>query len=412
MKKHIMVVEASFLGVSYIARAIRNLGYEPIFLTNYWNQEGDALIQLAQERAIFCETTEIEDIKRVVNAFGREKIAGLTTLLDSRLAIIATANKELGLPGVSASVLNLKDKAWVNEIIPEYIPASLGIEWLVTPEKTIEDFIAASGAAKYIAKPGLTAGAIGTFTFQSFDEFKEKISLAIEKIPDYLNPNQYIIQEFFDGELVSIEGYACQNKVDFIGATKRFKYGNTEVQHKFPYQNDMGNTAYNKCKNVVSTLIDRADFNYGFFHIEFMVNGDEVRLIDANMGRPGGTNVMELIAFAYDVSPVKIFEHAISVAVLQKPVIENSFFDSPVREDVTGILYGLAESARLLRFDLPDPASSHHLAVNMGTVIPALGESNWSAIGTLTGKSEDVFDDLAKIKMITDKGEYGAVITK
>ncbi|WP_392336212.1 hypothetical protein [Pantoea stewartii] len=97
MNQHIMVVEASFLGVSYIARAIRNLGYEPVFLTNYWNQEGDALIQLAQERAIFCDTTDIEDIKRVVNAFGIEKIAGLTTLLDSRLAIIATANKELGL---------------------------------------------------------------------------------------------------------------------------------------------------------------------------------------------------------------------------------------------------------------------------------------------------------------------------
>ena len=412
MKKYIMVVEASFLGVAFIARAIRNLGYEPVFLTNYWNQEGDALIQLAQEKAVFCKTTEIEDIKRVVNAFGIEKIAGLTTLLDSRLAIIATANKELGLPGVSASVLNLKDKAWVNNIIPEYIPASLAIEFQVTPEKTIEDFITASGAEKYIAKPGLTAGAIGAFTFCNYAEFKEKISLAIEKIPDYLNPNQYVIQEFFDGELVSIEGYVCQDNVDFIGATKRFKYGNTEVQHQFPYQDEMGDLAYSRCKNVINTLIDRADFTYGFFHIEFIVNGDEVRLIDANMGRPGGTNVMELIAFAYDISPVKIFEHAISVAVFQKPVIENSFFDSPVRQDVTGILYGLAESARILRFDLPDPASSHHLAVNMGTIIPALGESNWSGIGTLTGKYEDVFSDLAKIKMTTDKGEYGAVITQ
>ncbi|OTA21341.1 hypothetical protein Xbed_00570 [Xenorhabdus beddingii] len=412
MKKYILVVEASFLGVSYISQAISNLGYEPIFLTNYWSQEGDALIQLAKERAIFCETTEVEDIKRVVNCLGKDNIAGLTTLLDSRLAIIAAANRELGLPGVSESVISLKDKSYVNELIPEYVPQSFSLEWGETPEVKIKEFLNSAGVEKFIAKPSLTAGAIGTFTFDSFENLERGIEPALNKIPSYLEPNKYVIQEFFNGELISIEGYIYNSNIEFIGATKRFKYGNTEVKHQFPYQNEMGNDVYEKCKGVIRNLINRSGYDYGFFHIEFIVNGEDVRLIDANMGRPGGTNVMELIAFSYNIDPVKIFEHVISIAVLQKPVIKNEFFTETSCQYMTGILYGQKETARLLKFELPNPKSSHHLAVNMGTIVPGLGESNWSAIGTLTGRPEDVFEDLENIKLITDKGECGAAITK
>ncbi|BET95751.1 ATP-grasp domain-containing protein [Xenorhabdus taiwanensis] len=412
MKKYILVVEASFLGISYISQAIKNLGYEPIFLTNYRSQEGDALIQLAKERAIFCETTEVEDIKQVVNSLGKNNVVGLTTFLDSRLAIIATANKELGLAGVSESVINLKDKSYVNRLIPEYVPQSCSLEWGLTPEIKIKEFISFSAAKKFIAKPSLTAGAIGTFTFNSFEQLKHRIEQALNKIPSYLEPNKYVIQEFFNGKLISIEGYMYKNHIEFIGATKRFKYGNTETKHQFPYQSEMGNDVYEKCKEVIRILIGRSGYDYGFFHIEFMVNGDNVRLIDANMGRPGGANIMELLAFAYGIDLVKLFEHAISIAVLQAPIIKNDFFTETPCLDMTGILYGQKETARLLRFELPNPKSSHHLAVNMGTIVPELGESNWSAIGILTGRPEDVFEDLENIKLITDKGECGAAITK
>ncbi|WP_340614207.1 hypothetical protein [Xenorhabdus thailandensis] len=174
----------------------------------------------------------------------------------------------------------------------------------------------------------------------------------------------------------------------------------------------MGSDVYEKCKEITRTLISRSNYEYGFFHIEFIINKNNIKLIDANMGRPGGTNVMELIAFAYGIDPVKIFEHAISISILKKPVIKNQFFIETRCQDITGILYGQKETARLLRFELLNPKSSHHLAVNMGTTVPGLGESNWSAIGTLTGKPEHVYEDLKKIKLFTDKGECGAILTK
>ncbi|WP_340614208.1 hypothetical protein [Xenorhabdus thailandensis] len=64
MKKYIIVSEASFLGISYISKAIKNLGYEPIFITNYRSQEGDALSQLAQERAIFAKQQKMKILKK------------------------------------------------------------------------------------------------------------------------------------------------------------------------------------------------------------------------------------------------------------------------------------------------------------------------------------------------------------
>ncbi|EGC1289945.1 hypothetical protein H8526_004052 [Salmonella enterica] len=411
MKKYIVVVEASFLGVEYVAKAIRKIGYEPVFLTNYSSQEGDALIQLATERAIFCETTEIEDIISVIELLGRSNIVGVTTFLDSRLSIIASVNKCLGLPGVSESLLKLKDKSYVNDIISEFVPKSLAVEWGKTPKDKIESFILNSVANKYIAKPSFTAGALGTFVFNEYEEFSNGIESAVDKIPKHLEPNKYVIQEFFPGDLISIEGYTYEHHIEFIGATLRYKFNNTEVKHKFPYQNDMGIKNYEKCKSIICELINRSSYEYGFFHVEFMVNGNEVRLIDANMGRPGGTNIMELISFSYEIDPVLMFEHAISIAVFQKPTIDNQFFIGTPCVEITGILYGQKETARLLRFESPDLKSTHHLAVNMGTTVPGLGESNWSVIGTLTGRPDDVFTDLKNIKLITDKGVCGAVIS-
>ncbi|HCR1860698.1 hypothetical protein LQZ39_23365 [Enterobacter cloacae complex sp. RIVM_C039474] len=411
MKKYILVVEASFLGIEYIAAAIRKIGCEPIFLTNYRSQEGDALVHLAKERAIFCETTESEEVIKVAKLLGCQDIAGITTLLDSRLSVIASVNKQLNIPGVSSSLLNLKNKSYVNDIIPEYVPKSLGLEWGKTSENKIKDFVDNSGIKEYIAKPSFTAGAIGTFTFTNYSQLKENLNLSIDKIPSHLEPHKYVIQEFFPGVLISIEGYTYNNIIEFIGATRRYKFGNTEVQHKFPYQEEMGSDAYHKCQHIICELINRSNYEYGFFHIEFIVNGNEVRLIDANMGRPGGTNVMELISLSYGIDPVLIFEHAISIAIFQKPTIDNKFFSETQCLDMTGILYGQKHTARLLRFELSEAKSIHHLAVNMGTTVPGLGESNWSAIGTLTGRPEDVFYDLGNIKLITDKGVCDAVIS-
>ncbi|HAG0017794.1 TPA: ATP-grasp domain-containing protein [Salmonella enterica] len=412
MKKYIVVVEASFLGVEYVAKAIRKIGYEPVFLTNYRSQEGDALVQLATERAIFCETTETKDIISVIDLLGRSNIVGVTTFLDSRLSIIASVNKLLGLPGVSESLLKLKDKSYVNGIIPEFVPKSLAVEWGKTPKDKIEDFLLNSDANKYIAKPSFTAGAIGTFVFKKYEELSNGIDSSVDKIPKHLEPNKYVVQEFFDGNLVSIEGYTYKDRIEFIGATLRYKFDNTEVKHKFPYQDDMGMQNYEKCKSIICKLINRSNYEYGFFHVEFMVSDNEVRLIDANMGRPGGTNIMELISFSYEIDPVLMFEHAISIAVFQKPTIDSQFFiDTPCVE-MTGVLYGQKETARLLRFESPTLKSTHHLAVNMGTTVPKLGESNWSVIGTLTGRPNDVFTDLKNIKLITDKGVCSAVISE
>ncbi|ECT1023955.1 hypothetical protein DPO11_29255, partial [Salmonella enterica] len=83
---------------------------------------------------------------------------------------------------------------------------SLAVEWGKTPKDKIEDFLLNSDANKYIAKPSFTAGAIGTFVFKKYEELSNGIDSSVDKIPKHLEPNKYVVQEFFDGNLVSIEG--------------------------------------------------------------------------------------------------------------------------------------------------------------------------------------------------------------
>ncbi|CAG9000333.1 MAG: hypothetical protein CENE_02328 [Candidatus Celerinatantimonas neptuna] len=46
MKKYIVVVESSMLGIVFIKEAIEKMGYQPIFLINYISQGADSLLGL------------------------------------------------------------------------------------------------------------------------------------------------------------------------------------------------------------------------------------------------------------------------------------------------------------------------------------------------------------------------------
>lgn len=402
MIKNLFILESSILGASYIYNAAKNLNMNAIFLTNLSNQEGDALKQITQYQNICCDTTNFNELLEIITAFG-DNCAGVITLLDSRLEIMADLNDALGIDDAHQAIKLLKDKAYVNNIIPNYVPKSIEFNTDNINMEQISLFME-SLSNNVIAKPRFTAGACGIFKIKHIKELEELIVTHQKYISKHLNPNNYTLQEFCKGELVSVEGYVLNNQITFIGISGRRKTLNTETSIMFPYQSHLNNSTYEKCKQIISELVQKSQFSTGFFHIEFIVTEKKVKLIDANMGRPGGGNVVEVISHAYGITPVEFFENFISITINKKEIIQPKFWSSPINIGL-GITYGIQISGVIYSITLPnDIMSTHTLAVNLGNKISALGTNNWSIVGSISGSPKNVNNDIRKIKILTNYG--------
>ncbi|CAG9000330.1 MAG: hypothetical protein CENE_02325 [Candidatus Celerinatantimonas neptuna] len=137
-----------------------------------------------------------------------------------------------------------------------------------------------------------------------------------------------------------------------------------------------------------------------------MVDNETAKLIDANMTRPGGTNVTEMITHSFGIELADFFTDVISISIFGKPVLDPDYFNTEDTRETVGILYGQPKDAKLLRIESSGLESSHHIAANMGFIVPKIGESNWSIIGSLTGTQEQIQRDLNRIHLVTDQGTY------
>jgi hypothetical protein len=65
-----------------------------------------------------------------------------------------------------------------------------------------------------------------------------------------------------------------------------------------------------------------------------------------------------------------------------------------------GVMYGLERSEILDAVEIMEPLRSFHTQVlDGGGMVPAMGVNNWSWIGILAGRTDDVEADLPKIRM-------------
>jgi hypothetical protein len=397
------VVESSVIGPAYISQAAKELGLEVTYLSKISNQEGDALRQMLAGRVLQCDTEDAAEMAAIIREdCGHRKLDGVVTFLDSRLGVCAELCRVLGVKGVDPAIMTVKSKAAVNELVPEYVPRSLAFDARNAPEAELRQMLRQASCG-LIAKPALAAGAKGYREIGSEAELLPATQLVDRQLSPALMPHHLVVQERVLGELVSLEGFVTEGSLHFLGATGRRKQGNSESVFIFPYDERIDRTALAKAKMAVSALVKRSGFQNGFFHSEFIVEGGDAWLIDANFGRPGGANLAEVFSLSFGVDPsvfyalvlsVNLFGCVPSIATWQAPPVPT-----------LGIAYGLPERGRLLAIEGSEGLSSlHTLAQNFGCAVDAMGESNWAWVGLLAGPHSALRSDLAKLRLRTNRG--------
>lgn len=402
--KKLIIIETSDIGARYTAEGAQRLGFEPVFLVRMENYQGDTRRQLRNLEFYEVDTTSAASMAEFILTKGWS-IAGVTTFLDSRLHLAIELSRILNVPGLDPALKPYKDKGAAYKLAPHLSPPSVCFNRANFPEEEIAQLRQSFAAA--IVKPRCAAGGIGARVFAP----EEPASAIVEHIqgrdlPVHLQPDEWMVQAFIQGELVSVEGFVHSGQTKVLGFTGRRKIGNTESWCGFPYEQNLTASARAGAESKVRELVSAVGLGFGFFHIELMIAGDQAFVIDANLGRMGGGGVGELFAIAFQAPPAEIFAEVLKLSLFPEKPVSDLWKRAP--RHAVSVAYGLAVESRLENIEPVPPTVFHTQILERGALVPAMGTDNWAWVGIVSGEQNPVRDFLRRAKLETSIGPQPA----
>ena len=397
--KYIAIVECTDAGGFEIGMAVIQMGYRPVFVLNPEGYKADLLTSLTNFKIIESDTTNAENIAQAIKLFDGEIVA-LTTLVDSRIAPTTEAAEKASLFGPDHACIILKDKDLVAKLCEEYSLPTLSFKkdadkaMLLNflPEKPI------------ILKKRQGCGAVGI-------EYLHSQSQRANFLKKTDGLEDWIAQEYFTGRLYSIEGFVSEEGISFLGWTSRKKIQNTETEFRFEGFDTINSIITSQAKEAVTLLLQRAHYQKGWFHIEFLINFEEnkIALIDANIGRTGGAMLPHVLAMSHKQTASNIYQHAIEIQLFGKSNIriESNKNDTTIYKC---ICYGSPTETVIQQVILPRVKllNSGIRVINIlgeGTTVSKIGTDDWSWIGFVAGEENKVDQFVSKIKIKTNSNQ-------
>lgn len=403
--KKILFVGTSWVIAKYIEEAVSQLGYKPVFLVN-----GNDFSPQIGEKIQRCEwhSVNIQSYEDLVaflesDAVDLREVAGITTTSDSKLVTARKLAEKFHVAGPDPAVVLLSDKNEVYRLIPEFSPESVRFFMQEFPKEEIDRMIDRYGSV--VIKPARGSGAMGTI-FCKEKVAKEKIvEMLLEAEVNDVDSLEWMIQAYISGTLYSLEGYCVDGIPHFFGLTRRSRIATTEMANHFPSDQDtLIQKNQEKIFQGILALISRSGYKNGYFHCEFLVNSEDAYLIDANFGRIGGAGMIEQFAYSFEISPAEIAKHVIDVGLFGGKHMPSFVYKSHPRPSLC-LCYGIQEESFVSEIELPENMLSYHTIVTKENVrIPAIGKSDYSWIGIISGDPTQVDKEIKQIKIHTEKG--------
>ncbi len=217
------------------------------------------------------------------------------TFPDQYVSAIAAANDRLGIPGLSKDVADkIKEKKnyyeiWKNLGIP--IP---DIYQIVPNRKRLSEI---SSDLKYpcIVKPSGGMSSLGVKIFNDENSLKDFFEDVDVKVHDYQESSgdkfknfeyysadtDYLIQEYIDGEIVSIIGHVfdSQTSLDFIYDIRSDAYPYAS-ETRLVYPSNIPKDKLEKIYEHIKKFIDNINLNNTPFMVDIIIKNDEFYFID------------------------------------------------------------------------------------------------------------------------------------
>jgi biotin carboxylase len=285
MTKTLLVLAASTYQIPAIKTAKR-LGYRVLTADNIPSNPGHLLAD-----ASFCIDTT--DLDGMLNLAIREGISGvIASGTDVAVTTAASISEKLNLPGVNlvaAQVLTHKQR--FREFLKDSgfpCPRTFSIINNVPPEDDCFD------GRKWLVKPSQSSGSKGVFIVTTKEEFNSYIRESCSFSLD----GTALFEEYIEGTQHTVEGILREGKIRLGLLTDRdtaIPPHTATMGHRVPSR--LPKNVHEKLYKTVEQVLDLLGVANGPFDCDFVVNGDQVVLIEITP-RLGGNSLSKLFEFA------------------------------------------------------------------------------------------------------------------
>ncbi|CAI8737236.1 MULTISPECIES: ATP-grasp domain-containing protein [Pseudomonas] len=407
---HILIVGINKVSIKYVCEAIRGAGFEPILSVDPSGFHGAAKNVFEGVTCIPAFTDRVA-LSAYLNAHPAlvGVIRSITTFFDELFPVVSAIAEEFGFKAPPEVFARLSSKGFVGRLIPEHVPAETCVS--LSDGDVVIPWLTPGQQNDVVLKPSVGSGAVATTLLSIAPDADPGAVIRAAILNSGIDDPQdtaWIVQAHCAGDLVSLEGFAQEGRVVFLGLSRRDRVGFTEVANQFPADARMALPVRAKIEKAVRDLIARSGFDNGFFHCEFIANDATAYLIDANMGRLGGASIVEQIALAYDLAPATVLQH---VALLPLGLLEAALEYQPVEScrQTLSYWYCLDHEAVVHDWEIPPMASIHTPIANVGSVIQPIGTSDYAWVGMLTGYADVVAREIGQVRVLTDRGPRSPV---
>jgi len=275
------------------------------------------------EYVMFLECTkQIEDwsnMDEVMSVFddlqARFNIVGTYTGAEVTLSCDAVIRERLGIAHTSreviSSILNKKkarEQLYANGLSKiQCFSCDEVAQWSSWPEnKTL------------FLKPIHGAGSAGVHQLSSSDDFNKVQSIlhqsrqtSFKIVNDFINSEECFIEEAAEGELISVEGFVSEGKLNVIGLTSRTVLHSNpviEMGATFPYPHPLADDIFKYASDVIQCL----GVQHNSIHMELMISDtNNIEFIELNM-RFAGVDLITAMNIAYEL---EMESHLLDMAI-------------------------------------------------------------------------------------------------
>ncbi|EJR36426.1 MULTISPECIES: ATP-grasp domain-containing protein [Bacillus] len=290
MEKKLLFVEANTTGTGMLAiRKAKELGYEPIFLT----QKKSLYHGLSdlECRVIELDTNSVDAIKHYIIHEKIEDIAGILTTSDYYLETVAELVQMFRLSGnTHQAIYYCRNKAMFRE--------KLHLEKVLQPKfhivQSIDSLqnIYSSIQFPCVVKPADDSGSNNVRLCSNWEE--------VEKIATKILANKYnargqekanmvLLEEYIEGPEYSVEMFSWEGNSICIGITEKqltgFPYF-VESGHIFPVE--LPKDVQSEIEQTVKCALQAVDFRFGASHSEVKWTSNGCVVIEVNARLAGG----------------------------------------------------------------------------------------------------------------------------
>lgn len=215
-----------------------------------------------------------DDLQRTIEIARTHKVQSVATAAtDNPLPMMALVAKELGLRFPTyESVSSVLDKGKFKTILQKSgVPCAMGATYHIDEEPDVSKL-----SFPVIIKPNKNSGSRGVVKCNNKDE----LCAEILQIATYCRDGKYIVEDFIEGDEISVEGLVIDGKLNIIQITDKYLSPppyNVEMAHVQPSK-----YWYLKrdIQTIIQKIIDITGLNHCAVHPELKINSKGIFIIE------------------------------------------------------------------------------------------------------------------------------------